>query len=170
MPLVDQVELTGATSNETPTQQGRQPRKPLPVTIAASSVSQEPKRSVAELGPNDIRLEMTLKLTGHKKVIAAENVCTDLPDALAPPVRRALRHAIERATQWAVDDAKVRVSMEIVEPALEFEMPQPPLRLESRGFPGVICSPGPRLWRIGSLPGVLNNRLEVLSCPPEGGA
>ena len=110
--------MSESTSNEpTNPQQRRRHREPLPVTIATKvPVLQEAKKLPTDLGPKDLRLELTLKLTGQQKVFADENVCTQLPDALTPMARGALMDSIKKAIEWAVRNATFKVNKEIPEP------------------------------------------------------
>jgi hypothetical protein len=111
--------MTEATSNQTPVPAaGHRRREPLPVKLgtATPTTPAEPKPVENQLGPDDLRLEFKLKITGHGKVLADERVCADLPGALTPPARGALHDAIAKSFAWTVQSATIKVNHEIHEP------------------------------------------------------
>jgi hypothetical protein len=103
--------------------QGRRHQQPLPVGLRGRAPSPadapSPERTSsstcvpANLGPTDVRLELTLKLSGRDSVIAEEHVSTILPDSLSPHNRGALFHGIDQAIESAVSNAKSKTNIAI---------------------------------------------------------
>jgi len=139
----------------------------LPVTIAATaSVNPKVKKLPTDLGPNDVLLELTLKLTGQQKVIAEENVCTPLPNALTPMARGALMEAINNAIRWTVRNATIKANQEILEP--EFDRPDNPKFCAARTrdeYPQVVPGPCDKDW-----PTTLEEAKAMSGVPPAAGA
>ena len=111
-----------STNNETskPHQPRHRRREPLPVAIGGvpPSASAESPQRAARLGPTDVHLELTFKLSGRDSVFADEHVSTDLPNALSPPYRGILLSTIDKAVELTVEKATVRTIMAIGDPEL----------------------------------------------------
>jgi hypothetical protein len=111
-----------STNSETskPRQAPHRHREPLPVGLGGvpPSAPSESPQSGARLGPTDVRLELTFKLSGRDSVFADEYFSTDLPDALNPPHQGMLLSTIDRAVALTVEKATIKTNMAIGEPEL----------------------------------------------------